>query len=148
MQSTRVLPAGHYGVAALCAANHWTRSDDDRDHRTGTYLFARTDDGTSAQTEVLTPTYGLHSLVVDLEADGALTLGLRATADNGNNWCYLADVSLVRLSSAQADHIASTTTSSVADAVYDLAGRRLSNSALYGHKTKGIYIANGRKYVR
>ncbi|MCR4613766.1 MAG: DUF4982 domain-containing protein [Bacteroidaceae bacterium] len=91
------LPPGRYGIAAFCAANLWSGSDNDRNHQPGTYLFAVTSSGTKVLTEVTTATYGLFSLVVELDKNETLTLGMCAASDNGNNWCYMSKPTLVKL---------------------------------------------------
>ncbi len=147
------LPEGRYGITALCAANRWSHSDDDRDHRPGTYLFARTIGGTVATTEVTGSTYDLHSLVLDVQPGETLTLGMNASADNGNNWCYLAGITLVRLAPSagglsvglqpqprpsQPGAYRKTFGEGPAEGTFfDLGGRRLSGR----HRPPGIYIA-------
>ena len=96
-QAISNLPAGKYGVAAYAAANRWSSSDNDRDNRTGTCFFASTSGRTTVQTPVTSATYGLYSLVIDVNKGETLTLGLLADETNGNNWCYLAGVTLVKL---------------------------------------------------
>lgn len=148
VQTINNLPAGKYGVAAFAAANLWSGSDNDRNPQKGTYLFAKTSGGADAEEEVTTATYGLYSLVIDVKEGESLTLGLRAGAENGNNWCYLAEVTLVRLGNVGNDDTAingvSTDDFSSADApLYSLNGYSIDNPV-----TNQIYIANGKKYVK
>lgn len=93
----RNLPSGRYGLTALAAANLWSGSDDDRNPQHGTYFFAATDGGNEARAEVATATYGLYSIVIDVQEGKTLTIGLHADEDNGNNWCYLGPMTLVRM---------------------------------------------------
>ncbi len=152
-QDISSLPAGRYGIAAFCAANLWSGSDNDRNPQPGTEFFATTSSGTDVSTPVTTDTYGLYSLVVNLDEGETLTLGMRAAAENGNNWCYLAGITLVRLVESEATGIeevesekskVNSDTPSVGvgrGETYDLAGRRVSPGSL----APGIYVRDGRK---
>ena len=102
------LPAGRYGIAAFCAANKWSSSDNDRNHQPGTYFFAKTNGSSSAETEVTTASYGLYSLVVNVEEGETLTLGMRASSSNGNNWCYLSGITLVQIGASSSTGIKET----------------------------------------
>lgn len=141
------LPEGRYGIAAFCAANRWSSSDNDRSHQAGAFFFARGGSGTIAETEVSAATYALHSLVIDLKAGETLTLGMRAGAANGNNWCYLADITLVQLSAPNPD----------ADGIHDIGQwtarpkdastlRRMDNEAGAWYDLSGRAIAAPRPY--
>ena len=143
-QDIHNLPEGRYGIAAFCAANRWSRSDDDRDHQPGTCFFARTDGGASADVEVREATYALHDLVIELKDHETLTLGMHANENNGNNWCYLAGITLVQLDKAQPVGIENgksfkTNRAQEATAIYDLSGRK--HEALH----RGVYVVNDKK---
>ena len=153
-QTIANLPAGRYGVAALCAANHWTRSDDDRNHQPGTLFFARTDTGRESTEEVASATYQLQSVAIDVKAGEKLTMGIRAGATNGNNWCYLAGLTLVRLGNvggadgikqvAHQPFLSAAAQRGTKHVAYDLAGRLVQPSLA----TNGVYIVGGRKVLR
>lgn len=141
------LPQGRYGLAAFCAANRWSGSDNDRNPQTGTEFFATTSGGTTVSTPVTTATYGLYSLVFNICEDETLTLGMRATGENGNNWCYLAGITLVRLEESETTGIGELPNAQsrvVNGPFFDLQGRRLgANDAL----PAGIYLQNGQKVL-
>ena len=82
------LPAGSYRLSAYAAATEWNDNKGDK-NREGCYLFANT-----ADTKVTTAAYGLHSVDFTLSEGQNLRVGLRAKADNGNNWCFLSDMTL------------------------------------------------------
>ena len=148
VQTIANLPAGKYGVAVFAAANLWSGSDSDRNPRRGTYLFAKTSGGADVEEEVTTATYGLYSLVIDVNDKETLTLGLRAGAENGNNWCYLAEVTLVRLGDVGNDDTAinevpANDVPSSGIQMYSLNGYAIDNAV-----SNQIYIANGKKFVK
>lgn len=147
-QDITSLPAGRYGIAAFCAANLWSGSDNDRNPQSGTEFYALSSGGTDVSTPVTTPTYGLYSLVIDLDDDETLTLGMRATSENGNNWCYLAGITLVKLGDPTPTAVPSVQ-QPMGDGqhspIYDLGGRRLSTRAVPSDGQ--IYITQGRKML-
>jgi len=143
----RNLPSGRYGLTAFAAANLWSGSDDDRNPQHGTYFFAATDGGNEARSEVTTATYGLYSLVIDIQEGETLTVGLHADENNGNNWCYLGPMSLVRMGDSNtAMNIIideSDITLPETGLYYDLSGRRIANTEnLKSTKRNEIYIKN------
>ena len=142
------LPAGRYGIASCCAANLWSSSDNDRNHRDGTSLFARTSGGTEASTPITTAIYDLFSLVIDINEGETLTLGMHAEASNGNNWCYLAQPTLVRLTSptpTAMEEVKNEQSKVKMGTIYDLGGRRFADESVLADSN--IYIANGRKMM-
>ena len=148
-QDITSLPAGRYGIAAFCAANLWSGSDNDRNPQAGTEFFAKSSNGTDVSTPVTTDTYGLYSVVIDLKEGETLTLGMRATAENGNNWCYLAGITMVRMADPEATGVKEVQTKNEGQGnqpVYDLGGRRLTthNVPADGH----VYISGGKKTMR
>lgn len=146
-QDIKSLPAGKYGIAAFVAANRWSSSDNDRDPQRGTFLYASTSSGARVQAEVTTATYGLYSLVIDVNEGETLTIGLHAAANNGNNWCYLSPATLVRLGGT-ATGIGNTTWTGPAlgtETFYDLQGRPAHISLASAGTPGGIFIAKGRK---
>ena len=148
------LPEGCYGLAAFCAANRWSSSDNDRNHQPGTLFFARTDTGRESTEEVASATYQLQSVAIDVKAGEKLTMGIRAGATNGNNWCYLAGLTLVRLGNvggadgikqvAHQPFLSAAAQRGTKHVAYDLAGRLVQPSSA----TNGVYIVGGRKVLR
>lgn len=142
------LPAGQYGIAAFAAANLWSGSDNDRNHRDGTLLFAQTSGGTEAHEEIATATYGLYSVVIDVNEGETLTVGLQAAANNGNNWCYLAEVTLVRLGDISKNQTAIDKTMSGGDASPSSLMYSLSGYPIHHIEKGDIYIADGHKQLK
>ena len=148
-QEIKGLSEGRYGVAAFCAANRWSGSDNDRNQQPGTSFFATTDSGTDTSIEVSSATYGLYSLVIDLRSGETLTVGMRADANNGNNWCYLSGITLVQLEdlAGSSDNIKKIVPSSSvhhqAATIIDLSGRPVTGNV----KHKNIYILGNKKVV-
>lgn len=148
-QKTSNLPAGRYGIAAFCAANKWTSSDNDRNPQRGTNFFATTSGGKKVYVPVTTATYGLYSLVVDVNEGENLTLGLHADGTNGNNWFYLAGITMVKLGNAipsAVDEVRLSAFNSQISNIFDLSGRRIATDSL--PSDCHIYIANGQKIIR
>lgn len=148
----RNLPAGCYGLTAFAAANLWSGSDDDRNPHHGTYFFAATDGGNNARAEVTTATYGLYSIVINIQDGETLTVGLHADEDNGNNWCYLGPMTLVRMGDSNiAMNITideSATTLPESHLYYDLSGRRIANPSIQESSKRGeIYIKNHKLII-
>jgi glucosylceramidase len=86
------LPAGVYTLQGYAAATVWNNNNGN-DNRTGVSLFAA-GETTSAETAVTTATYGEYTVTYTLSEGEPLTIGLRAGANNGNNWIFLSDVTL------------------------------------------------------
>ncbi len=82
------LPAGDYTLSAYAAATEWNNNNGGK-NRDGCYLFANT-----AATRVKTAAYGLHSVDFTLSEGQNLRVGLRVDEYNGNNWCFLSDMTL------------------------------------------------------
>lgn len=86
------LPAGTYKLEAYAAATVWNNNRGG-DNRMGVSLFAA---GASAnkETAVTTAAYDKYTVYYTLSEGEALTIGLRAGAENQNNWVFLSDVAL------------------------------------------------------
>ncbi len=83
-QTISGLPAGTYRLEAYAAATVFGD-----DNTSGCYVFAN-----GREMEVTTARYGLYTIEFSLDGNEDLTLGLKAGKDNGNNWCYLSDMTL------------------------------------------------------
>ena len=88
-QTISGLPAGTYRLEAYAAATVWSGGNVGDHNMSGCYVFAN-----DSQTEVTTARYGLYTVEFCLDGNEDLTLGLKAGNDNGNNWCYLSDITL------------------------------------------------------
>ena len=97
---------------------------------------------------VTTATYGLYSLVVNVNEGENLTLGMHADATNGNNWFYLAGITMVKLDDMAPNAVGQVLPSTFGSqlTIFDLSGRRLSTDSM--PPDKHIYIANGQKLIR
>ncbi len=92
-QTVSNLPAGKYRLTGKAAATVWNNNSGN-DNRPGVYFFAG-----DAQTEVTTAQYGDYTVDFTVENDGdAVTLGLKADDSNGNTWCFLSSLTLLRFS--------------------------------------------------
>ena len=92
-QTVGNLPAGKYRLSGKAAATAWNNNSGN-DNRSGVYFFAGDE-----QVEVTTAQYGDYTVGFSVENDGdAVTLGLRAGSSNGNTWCFLSGLTLLRFS--------------------------------------------------
>ncbi len=92
-QTVNNLPAGKYRLTGKAAATVFNNNSGN-DNRSGVYFFAG-----DAQVEVTTAQYGDYTVDFSVENDGdAVTLGLRAGSNNGNTWCFLSGLTLLRFS--------------------------------------------------
>ncbi len=92
-QTVNNLPVGKYRLTGKAAATVWNNNNGN-DNRSGVYFFAG-----DAQTEVTTAQYGDYTVDFSVESDGdAVTLGLKAGDSNGNTWCFLSSLTLLRFS--------------------------------------------------
>jgi hypothetical protein len=79
------LPAGSYRLSAYAAATVFNGND----NRPGCYVFANV-----STTPVKTPRYALYDVDFTLSEGQNLRVGLRVDEYNGNNWCFLSDMTL------------------------------------------------------
>ena len=92
-QTVNDLPAGKYRLTGKAAATVWNNNSGN-DNRSGVYFFAG-----DTQTEVTTAQYGDYTVDFSVEKDSdAVTLGLKAGDNNGNTWCFLSSLTLLRFS--------------------------------------------------
>lgn len=92
-QTVSDLPAGKYRLSGKAAATVWNNNGGN-DNRSGVYFFAADE-----QVEVTTAQYGDYTVDFSVEKDGdEVTLGLKAGDNNGNTWCFLSSLTLLRFS--------------------------------------------------
>ncbi len=87
-QDVSGLPAGDYTLSAYAAATVWNNNNGN-DNRSGCHLFAN-----ESTTAVTTPKYALYDVDFTLSEGQNLRVGLRVDEYNGNNWCFLSDMTL------------------------------------------------------
>ena len=85
-QEVNGLPNGSYRVTAVAMGRFQQAQGGDDNCAGGLYLFAN-----EGQAEVTTNVWGTVT-ATGLVSDGTLRIGLRAGADNGNNWVALSQV--------------------------------------------------------
>ena len=94
VQTLAGMPAGKYRLTAYAAATVWNNNNGG-DNKKGVFLCCA--DG---KTEVTTATYDEYVVEGYLAEGGNLTLGLKADDNEGNTWCFLADMELQYLGNA------------------------------------------------
>ena len=105
-------------------------------NKAGVYLFAN-----GNRTAVNSATYSLYAVDFELTIDGPVTLGLEASGNEGNTWCFLSDVKLTYLGNTTAVKAVADKKEGDAQHIYNLSGCLVSKTI-----PGGIYIQSGKKF--
>ena len=153
-QELSELPEGFYGLAAYCAGNLWSSSDNDRNPQSGSHFFVKKGDGSQMSVPVTTATYGLYYLTFNIDEKEKFTIGMMADGDNGNNWAYLAGVTLVQLNKAKREEasinspfISGSEFNRRDKGVYTLDGMKLAEDIKELKDYKGTVVVGNKVYL-
>ena len=134
-QTIESLPAGKYHFEGYAAATVWNNNNGGQ-NKAGVYLFAN-----GNRTAVNSATYSLYAVDFELTIDGPVTLGLEASGNEGNTWCFLSDVKLTYLGNTTAVKAVADKKEGDAQHIYNLSGCLVSKTI-----PDGIYIQSGKKF--